>query len=622
MKPETKRHKVGEIRPSQVLTTYGVGSIIDLPHLSVMVMGLDDWPLKETAEIGEERLLATIREVLGKQVRSMRSTPYAPDSLDVDQFDTANVIGIPVAPFPRWMVCPYCHRLATLNSGLFKLETPYRVDQTRYVHASCNKPGKRPTVIPARFIVACKNGHLDDFPWRFFVHRGHSPCKGGLKLNELGASGEAAEVQVECACGATRRMSDAFKLDTDALPVCSGRRPHLRDHDEKGCKGPDGQDSKMVAMLHGASNSWFALSISAMALPFGKDELSQLIDEHWTILEKAQSQQNIELLLEVHQNLRELADYPASDIWRIVHSRKNDRPGEEPSFTDLKLPEWEAFSNPKSTQQTRDFQLREVDPPAQYAEVLERVVLAEKLREVRALVGFTRIESPYDYDTPAAFPEIQRAKLSRGEPTWVPASEIRGEGIFIQFRETILVDWVARNKAREQEFFEAHCRWRRSRGLLPADEFWPGLRYVLLHSFAHGLIREFGIECGYTTASLRERIYSTEPGAATPPMAGVLLYTAAPDSEGTLGGLVALGHPGPLGRHIDQALDQVRFCASDPLCAEHHPYMDGITLHGASCHACLFAPESSCERSNRYLDRTLLVETVDQSDYAFFRPSS
>lgn len=620
MRTEVKRHKVGELRPSQVLTTYGVGSIIDLPHLSVMVMGLDDWPFKDTVEIGELRLLASVQEVLGAQMRSLRSAPIAPDSGDGDKYDASSQIGIPVAPFPRWMVCPYCHRLAPIGDDLFKLETPYRIDQIRYVHTSCNKPGKKPTVIPARFIVACKNGHLDDFPWRYFVHRGPSSCKKGLKLNELGASGEASEVQVECACGVTRRMSDAFKLGTDALPLCRGRRPHLRDHEEDGCKGPDGQDTKMTAMLQGASNSWFALSLSALALPYGTNELTQLIDDHWMILEKAKDQSGIELLLQVHRDLRDLTEYSAEDVWKAVQSRKNKNAEDEDGrgFTDLKRPEWEVFSNPSSAQQSRDFQLREVPAPTQYAKYFERIVLAEKLREVRALIGFTRIESPADYDNPAAFPEIQRAKLSRNEPTWVPASEIRGEGIFIQFRESVLKEWMTRNKLREQEFFEAHCLWRKSRGLVPADEFWPGLRYILLHSFAHTLIRELGVECGYTTASIRERIYSTEPGDDKPPMAGVLIYTAAPDSEGTLGGLVSLGNPGPLGRHLDQALDQVRFCASDPLCAEHHPHKDGITLHGASCHACLFTPETSCERGNKYLDRSVLVETVDESKYAFF----
>lgn len=142
------------------------------------------------------------------------------------------------------------------------------------------------------------------------------------------------------------------------------------------------------------------------------------------------------------------------------------------------------------------------------------------------------------------------------------------------------------------------------------------MRYILLHSFAHALIRQLAIECGYTTASLGERIYSASPSDGVP-MAGVLIYTAAPDSEGTLGGLCALGEPASLGRHLDQALGRMELCASDPLCAEHMPLVDG-TLHGAACHACSFLPETSCERGNKYLDRSVLVATMERPGLAFF----
>jgi len=126
------------------------------------------------------------------------------------------------------------------------------------------------------------------------------------------------------------------------------------------------------------------------------------------------------------------------------------------------------------------------------------------------------------------------------------------------------------------------------------------------------------LDCGYTAASVRERIYSRQPDEANGPMAGILLYTAAPDSEGTLGGLVELGDPLTLGRHLQQALENVRLCASDPLCADHHPDTSGRGIHGACCHACQFSPETSCERGNRYLDRSVLVETFSTSQTRFF----
>jgi hypothetical protein len=618
---DPKRTKVGELRPSQALTTFGIGSIIDLPNLSVMVMGLEDWPFKDTVEIGEQRLLASVKEVLGHQVKSLRSAPVVPDTYQVNQFDASALVGIPVAPFPRWMVCPYCRRLAPLGSGLFKLETSFRTDQIRYVHSNCTKPGKLPPVVPARFIVACKNGHFDDFPWREFVHRGPTDCKGGLKLLETSATGNAASIFVQCEgenCGATRPMSDAFKMDVMALPVCKARRPHLRDHDEAGCKAPNGQDMRMEPMLQGASNAWFGLTLSALAIPQASGKLTLLVEDSWTILEKVQSEQNIELLQQVTPQLRDLSEYTPAEIWQAVQTKKTAVPIENTEPADLKTPEWKVFIDPESSQRSRDFQLRLASPPTRYAKYFEKIVLVERLREVRALVGFTRIESPSDYDHPAAFPVNQRARLSRTQPTWVPASEIRGEGLFFQFKEDLIQKWVKKARSLDGVFLEAHQRWRIARKLEPPQEFYPGVRFVLLHSFAHALIRQLAVECGYTTASLRERIYSRNPGEDGSEMAGVLIYTAAPDSEGTLGGLVSLGKPETLERHLDQALDNMRLCASDPLCAEHHPYRDGITLHAASCHACLFAPETSCERGNKYLDRAVLVSTVERSDLAFF----
>jgi len=204
----------------------------------------------------------------------------------------------------------------------------------------------------------------------------------------------------------------------------------------------------------------------------------------------------------------------------------------------------------------------------------------------------------------------------------VPASEVRGEGIFLQFREAALVNWAKLAAGREKEFFEAHRRFRHARRIEKPEENFPGMRYVFLHSLAHALIRQFSIECGYGAASLQERIYAREAGEDGPAMAGILIYTAAADSEGTLGGLVSLGKAKRLAYHLDQALEQMRLCASDPLCSEHRPAHHGVTLHGAACHACLFAAETSCERSNKYLDRTLLVQTIGGEPIPFFEQAS
>ena len=621
------KHKVGELRPSQSLTTFGIGSVIDLPHLSVMSMGLDDWPVRDTSEITEDRLLLAVREVLDKQVGSIRSIPVPPAEVGGgggwNPLDASERIGIPVAPFPRWMVCPFCRKLAPLSAGLFDLKTnPYRPDETRFVHTNCPKTPKRPpAVVPARFLVACRHGHLDDFPWVQFVHQGVDRCPAGsysLELIEFGSSGEAANIQVKCVkCGLTRRMSDAFDRSAGRVDDCRGRRPHLRDYQDEPCFS-DGKPTEARPILHGASNAWFPVLMSALSIPRAEGgKLADLVEQHWSELNDVESLRDIERDRR-RGGLRAFESYDDGEVLKAILAHgKLPAVAEAPS--DLKTPEWRVFSNPSSAPHGGDFRLREVAPPSGYGRYFERIVLAERLREVRSLVGFTRIESPYDEDVAGGELEERRSPLSRSAPAWVPASEVRGEGLFLQFREEPLDEWLARPavKARARLFSNAHAGWRRQRNLLPAEDHDPGLRFVLLHSLAHALIRQLAVECGYTAASIRERIYSRSPGleqvdpkaGGGPPMAGVLLYTSAADSEGTLGGLVSLGDPEEFGRHLDEALGSLRLCASDPLCAEHPPGQ-GNVLHGAACHACQFAPETSCERGNRYLDRSLLISTV------------
>jgi hypothetical protein len=206
--------------------------------------------------------------------------------------------------------------------------------------------------------------------------------------------------------------------------------------------------------------------------------------------------------------------------------------------------------------------------------------------------------------------------LSTHKPDWLPAIEVHGEGIFIQFKEEVIVEWEKKEavKKRNQMLYKGHAAWRNARKLKP-EEGYPGIRYALMHTLAHLLIRELALECGYNSASIRERIYARND--AKQPMTGILIYTAAADSDGTLGGLVELGKPENLGRIMEQALKRTLVCAADPLCAEHNPEKDR-SLHGAACHACAFVAETSCERGNRYLDRALLVPTFDSADAAFF----
>ena len=617
----SEKRRVGEIRPSQLLFTYGIGAIVDLPELSVIVTGLEDWPLEAhtSPRIVEDRLLAAIQSQTAPTVTEFRSPPIVPDGgSPTHPFDEVSLTGVPVATFPRWMVCPACRMLASLETDLFVLKgNPYQVNRAYYIHESCERV-KNPVVVPARFLVACEDGHLDDFPWLQFVHGEEAPCAYPfLRLFEQGPSGEARDLVVKCeTCNRQRRLAEAFgHQNREKMPLCTGRRPQLRDYDDDGC------ERHMRPFVLGASNAWFPVVYSSIAIPSATAKLDQLVEESWANLQNATSLEVVTAFKNAGL-LGSLVNYPDDEIWAAVERyRRPEAADEAGDVTDLKAPEWQALTQVDPGLNSRDFRLTPVTAPPTYAGVIPNVVLVERMREVRVITGFTRLDSPGELTEPGADDEITTiAPISRKRPQWLPAVEVRGEGIFIQFDEDKIRQWLKRTavKARNEAFFDSHIRWRKARFIDNPAEHYPGMRYVLLHTFSHALMRQLALEAGYSAASIRERIYARNPGDPGGPMAGILIYTAAPDSEGTLGGLVKLGRPDELDRHISAALEAAALCASDPTCAEHPPSVSGIALHAAACHACLFVPETSCERGNRYLDRSALVPTFIQDELAYF----
>jgi hypothetical protein len=422
----------------------------------------------------------------------------------------------------------------------------------------------------------------------------------------VGASGEAADVMLACrACQKRKPMAPAFSEDGKAqLPKCRGRHPHLRVAPLEDCTAP------VQPITLGATNMWFSKTLSALSIPSSADPLEQLVEQDLTSLfEDVESERDVKL---VRKSQARYDKYTDAQIWAVIEKLRALDSTAPLTPKDLKLPEWKLFSRPDPAKNSDNLRLRVGTPPAKYASWIESVVLIERLREVQALAGFTRLEPAGDDSTAKLVP------LRRGPAEWVPAAEVRGEGLFLRLSEVKVSDWLAKTRALEAQFFGAHRRWRAQRGLEPSLGF-PTLRYVLLHSLSHVLIRQFSVECGYAAASLKERIYSSTADDAES-MAGILIYTAAPDSEGTLGGLVTLGETANLEQHLNQALEGLEICSSDPLCAETQPEQAFMSLHGAACHNCLFLPETSCERGNRYLDRSVLVPTMERAEYAFFQP--
>jgi hypothetical protein len=524
---------VGEVRPSQLMWTYGPGALVDLPNLSVVTTGIDRWDIGRCQPILEARLLENVRHVLGDQVESLRMPPLT-ERDGVDPFSAEALIGVPVRPFPRWMRCVKCQLLSPFDAGLFQFkENRFRPEKSRFVHGGCtgwrgDQAPRDADAVPARHLLACPRGHLDDFPWHWFVHAGASACTGTLRFVERGAALQTENLFVFCdGCDAAKPMVEAFgEKSKDRLPGCRGRHPHI-DRFDPNCK------EMPRTVLLGASNGWFPVSISALAIPNAGSPLAQLIADGWSYFEDVESAVEAAAVVKTLKKSAQLPGierFSGDQVFVAIQARRNSTA--EDDDVDLKGPEWDVFTAASPPSDFPHFMSKPAEVPDTLVPYVSRVLLLERLREVNALIGFTRIEAPEGLGESERTP---RAPIGRSAPTWVPATQVHGEGIFIQFHETALVEWAAGTGARALGAIlrRGHRGWRARRGLEPDADF-PGVRFALLHTIAHLLIRELALDCGYSAASIRERIYADVDGPR--PQAGILIYTAAADSDGTLGG--------------------------------------------------------------------------------------
>jgi len=618
------RRRVGSVRPSHLMFTSGVGAIVDLPNFSVLVKGLDEWQYKSRGDEGnpylitEPRLLAAVQAMLSKTVRELRPAPWLPGT-DQNPDGEAAHTGVPVMPFPGWLRCTACNLLARIDSQAFGFENdkPRKPHEARFFH-TCGKGGKKHLAVGARFVLACTAGHLDDFPYPEFVHHGGS-CPNATKPNlimEDRGGNIGANVSIRCQrCDAARNIREAMgPRGRERLPRCRGRHPHLDIFEP--C------ENEPYVIVVGASNQWFAQTLSALAVPqAGVSELDAKVEKFWNNLQHVTGPEMLPFMRSIPPLSFEFEKWDDAEIWTAIERRRNradtGQEAEPAHYPDLLTPEWEVFSGAGFPEPTEDFSAYR-DPegvPALLKNFFSDVVQVERLREVRAMIGFTRLDAP-DPEDPKL---VTRAPLARSKPTWVPASEVRGEGIFLRVPEELLSQWERRvaNSAAMRSHKEAYGRYREHRYSArtgqPFNEEeryrgWPGPRYYALHTLSHLLIRTIALECGYSSASLAERIYA---GTEDDPRGGILIYTAVPDAEGTLGGLVSLAQSEELVRLTRRALAEARNCSSDPLCAERLPNAPEDFLHGAACHVCLFVSETTCERGNRFLDRRFVVPIDD-----------
>ncbi|MFD5764335.1 DrmB family protein [Streptomyces sp. NPDC127049] len=582
------------VRQSQTVVPFGVGAVFDIQGESFVATGIGDWPARGRQPVPSARLASRLG-VTGF---------YAAPAAAGDRFDTPDAPGAPYIRFPSWLFCGACRRMKRSRTADEKRGQPPRCP-------SC--PPAR-TLAPMRFVQICAAGHLGDIDWWFWAHSRRDAaerrqCGEREQLRFLvseRASGLEA-LSIACTakgCGASRGLLDI--LGTHGMR-CSGRNPWQRSAEAVECVKP------VQVVQRTAGNLYYPVVHSALDIPetdvpaVTDDALAVKVREHdlWVPLCKMGGIGRAEAFREMIQEdtgaddalldaliVEEMGAMPSG-------ASAPDTPADRP---DLSREEWAAFTAPVPPA-TRDFALREstlglsgetAEPWAGLRRAFGQVVLADRLREVRALSGFTRV-SPDATLVPAD--TARRLK-------WLPAVEVFGEGIFLTLDRGELGTWeadgfVRRHVAGMRADLDRSFQKDRLESLTGPD-LTP--RFVLLHTLAHLFIRQLSFESGYTTASLRERIYARPEQDQY----GILVYTAAGDAEGTLGGLVRQGEPPRLAETLLRMAEAAAWCSADPLCAEHTGQGFG-NLNRAACHACALLPETSCETGNTLLDRALVI---------------
>ncbi|UUZ45809.1 DUF1998 domain-containing protein [Janibacter limosus] len=233
--------------------------------------------------------------------------------------------------------------------------------------------------------------------------------------------------------------------------------------------------------------------------------------------------------------------------------------------------------------------------------LVAQVSKVTRLREVRALHGFSRVTPISASGSPTETP-----RLSLQPRDWLPAVEVFGEGVFVRLHDEVLRQWEQTDRARQRQFYLQRSVEARSEETGTNDFEAPTSRFVAVHTLAHALLKELSLDAGYPIGALRERVF------AAPRQSGILVFTAASDAAGSLGGLAALAGEQRFSDVLKAAFGRAGWCSNDPVCSESGPSgSHGLNL--AACHACLLLPETSCEHRNIFLDRVALL-TGEEGD--------
>lgn len=600
-----KKDRKRQVRLSQTVVPFGVGNIYDYLGESFVACDTQYWK-HHGDELSAPRLAKALR------VSTFRSAPLQPDSPWV-----TNGPGVPYYRFPTWLFCQSCRRM-------YRWRPDLEVEGKPVSCPDCEREkNKTPQLVPMRFVIACEVGHLSDVPWERWAHgdpkaESQRRCQSPkLRFETTPGRGTGLDtLVVRCTtCDARTTLKGiASKNSLRRIGVsCSGRQPWQKVDAATPCAAAP------QVLQRGASNLYYGVTASAIDIPphsdFGRfSDLTLKIAQH-SLFRTLLAMPDLPFREGLLEALAKEVGCKVNEVRIVLRNEQEESAGagavEVNAPVDLATDEWFAFITPQTdpdersrfiTKHTTLLSANELsgDFPVPAATVVlkslvDSVVLATRLREVRALVSFSRL-----------LPE--KEKLRPGldhDIDWLPAIEVFGEGIFLSLNEAKVREWECQSAIVSAA---AELDRRRENSLIGQRLPVASARYVMLHTLAHMLIRQLTFECGYSASSIRERIYSRNPESGDP-QAGILIYTAAGDSEGTLGGLVRQGEPPRLHGTLVAALERGSWCSSDPICRESRAQgFEG--LNRGACHACTLVAETSCDSANALLDRSFVVGGV------------
>lgn len=592
------------IRRSQLIVPFGVGSIVNmLPNESLMLCSLDKWEESAGEKVYDERLQECLKVKYFKIPASKENYPK----------------GLPFIRFPKWYYCPNCRSLKSLDEWKKRW---VELNHRDFDHPKCYMQKCKKTMLnPSRFIIACIKGHIDDFPWMKWVHRDNKCSNPDLELISGRGIAGLGGIKIRCrTCSLEKTMAESFNKDIFKKIgfKCTGRKP-WQDTGENCKEFP-------ITLQRGASNVYFPQLVSSICIPPYSDDICSAIQKtmEWQYLSSKavgiSEKLKKELIMEIAKKVNISEKGTLNLVGRMLKSITGDF--KRQLEVEYRNDEYRALGgNIKIGQKdSKNFSIEVIAAKEYKIYGIKKVTLAHRLREIRTLVSFSRInpvERNYFGDMGE---DIEDRSFSmriaeKADREWLPAVEVRGEGIFLMFDMNSINKWKNNKEIKKRSSqinlrFSELCRMYR-RPLRTISSL-----FLLLHTFAHVLMRQLSFECGYSTASLRERIYCYD-GPNSQTMAGILIYTATGDSEGSMGGLVRQGRLDKLSEIIAKAIRNASWCSSDPACIENSGQGLG-SLNLAACYACVLLPETSCEVSNRFLDRAMLIGLPDNPEIGFF----